>query len=270
MSKVSDKVQRARREDGGAFIPYLMAGDPTPEMSLKYIKALGEGGADVIELGVPFSDPVADGQTIQAAGTRALDSISQPRDVLNLARKARQEVDVPIILMSYYNPIFQFGPKNFLQKCEESGVNGLILPDLPIGEGDNFLELAKDYSVEIPLLATPRTGEARLNRIVEKSTGFLYLVAHPGTTGARSKIKNETTRSIVSVKSHTHSDLPVCVGFGLSSSDQVAEVIKAGADGAIVGSAIVNRIGKGVEPALISKFAEDLKNGTRQASKNKF
>lgn len=263
MNDIATRIKEINREDGGAFIPYLMAGDPTPERSLDYIRALAAGGADLIELGVPFSDPVADGPTIQAAGNRALNMTDNLAGVFELVQEIREEIEVPLILMTYYNPVLQFGETNFLQKCRETRTNGVILPDLPPEEGSEFIRAAKAASVGTPLLATPGTDEKRLTEIVEKATGFLYLVARPGTTGAKSKVGEITTNSIKSVSPRVPEELPVCVGFGLSTPEQVGRVIRAGADGAIVGSAIVERVGNGDKPEEIERFVAELKEGTK-------
>lgn len=263
MNEISQKIHKTNQQGDGAFIPYLMAGDPTPKKSLEYIRALEAGGADLIELGVPYSDPVADGPTIQAAGNRALKSTNSLEDVFNIVRKAGQEVEVPIILMSYYNPIMQFGESSFLKACRETGTGGVILPDLPPEEGDGFIESAKDNTIGTPMLATPDTDEERLREIAGKATGFLYLVARPGTTGAKSEVGEVTTRAIERVKPRVPEELPVCVGFGLSRPDQVGQVIQAGADGAIVGSALVERVGSGDEPEEVEEFVGELKEGAK-------
>ncbi len=263
MNEIATRIKETNREDGGAFIPYLMAGDPTPERSIDYIRALAAGGADLIELGVPFSDPVADGPTIQAAGNRALKTTDSPEKVFELVQKVRGKIEVPIILMSYYNPILQFGETDFLDKCQESGVEGVILPDLPPEEGERFLQSALEASVATPLLATPGTHKKRLTELAEKATGFLYLVSRPGTTGAKSEVGKITTNAIKSVKPRVPDELPVCVGFGLSSPEQVGQVIRARADGAIVGSAIVSRVGNGDNPKEIERFVSKLKEGTK-------
>jgi tryptophan synthase alpha chain len=263
MNEISEKIDKVNQQGEGAFIPYLMAGDPTPKKSLDYIRALEAGGADLIELGVPFSDPVADGPTIQAAGNRALESTDSLEDVFNIVRKAVQQVEVPIILMSYYNPITQFGEANFLKECRESGTKGVIMPDLPPEEGNGFIESAKNNTIGTPMLATPGTEEERLREIAGKATGFLYLVARPGTTGAKSEVGEVTTRAIERVKPRVPEELPVCVGFGLSSPDQVGQVIQAGADGAIVGSAIVDRVRSGDEPEKLEEFVGELKEGAK-------
>lgn len=263
MNEVTEKIRETNREGNGAFIPYLMAGDPTPERSLDYIHALTEGGADIIELGVPFSDPVADGPTIQVAGNRALKTTDKLERVFELVRRVREEIDVPLILMSYYNPVLQFGELNFIEKCRETGTQGVILPDLPPGEGNVFFDAAKRGSIETPLLATPDTHENRLKEISEIATGFLYLVARPGTTGAKNTVKKATTGALARISQELRPELPLCVGFGLSTPEQINKVIKAGANGAIVGSAIVSRVGNGDKPEEIERFVAKLKEGTR-------
>ena len=263
MNEIATRIKEINRKDGGAFIAYLMAGDPTPERSMDYVRALAAGGADLIELGVPFSDPVADGPTIQAAGNRALKTTDRLETVFEIVEEVGEEIEVPLILMSYYNPVLQFGETEFLEKSRETGVDGVILPDLLPEEGGEFLRSAKETSVATPLLATPGTNKKRLTDIAEKTTGFLYLVSRPGTTGAKSGVGKITTNAIKSVRPRVPEELPVCVGFGLSTPDQVGQVIRAGANGAIVGSAIVSRVGNGDKPEEIERFVAKLKEGTR-------
>ncbi|MCF7889899.1 tryptophan synthase subunit alpha [Candidatus Bipolaricaulota bacterium] len=263
MNEIATRIKEINRKDGGAFIPYLMAGDPTLERSLDYIRALAAGGADLIELGVPFSDPVADGPTIQAAGTRALKTTDRLEVVFELVEKVREEIEVPLVLMSYYNPVLQLGETKFLEKCREKGIDGVILPDLPPEDGNEFIQSAVEASVATPLLATPGTDKKRLTELAEKATGFLYLVSRPGTTGAKSGIGKITTEAIKSIKTRVPDELPVCVGFGLSTPKGVERVIRAGADGAIVGSAIVSRVGNGDKPEEIERFVAELNEGTK-------
>lgn len=263
MSEVSSRIRAVNRRGEAAFIPYLMAGDPSPAKFLDYVHALAEAGADLIELGVPFSDPVADGPTIQAAGLRALKTTRGVGEVLNLVRRIRGRTKIPLILMSYYNPILQFGEAHFFSECDSYGVDGVIVPDLPLGEAGPVLELAGDNLIETPLLVTPATKQKRLSAVAGRATGFLYLVARPGTTGAGDDVGRRTTKVIESVQSQISGHLPVCVGFGLSSPDRVARVVRAGADGAIVGSAIVKKVGDNFQPQEIRKFAAQLKEATR-------
>jgi len=165
MNEISKKIGEVNRKGSGAFIPYLMAGDPTTEKSIEYVLALAEGGADLIELGVPFSDPVADGPTIQAAGIRALKATDSIDKVLKIVREVRKAVKIPIVLMSYYNPILQFGETSLLKACQEAGTNGIIIPDLPPEEGEKFIKAALERSIGVPLLATPNTDDTRLKEI---------------------------------------------------------------------------------------------------------
>ena len=263
MNDIATRIKEINKKNDGAFIAYLMAGDPTPGRSMNYIRALAAGGADLIELGVPFSDPVADGPTIQAAGNRALKKTDRLESVFELVKKVREEIEVPLILMSYYNPVLQFGETKFLKKCWETGVGGVILPDLLPEEGGEFIRSAKEASVATPLLATPGTDKKRLPEVAKNATGFLYLVSRPGTTGAKSGVGKITTNAIKSVRPLVPEELPVCVGFGLSTPDQIRQVIQAGADGAIVGSAIVSRVGNGDKPEEVERFVSELKEGTK-------
>lgn len=262
MNRLTRAINRAKEDDGGAFIAYTMAGDPDPDMFLDYVKAIADGGADVIELGVPFSDPVADGPTIQAAGNRALASTEELEDVFDLARRARRLVEVPLVLMSYYNPVMQFGETRFLERCSDVGIDGVILPDLPVSEAQDYGQKARKNSVSTPFLATPSTGPKRLRKITEAASGFLYLVARPGTTGGKEEVGDLTTRAIESTSPEVPDELPVCVGFGLSSPEAINKVVRAGADGAIVGSAIVEKIADGKSPKVLRDFVSTLKRGT--------
>nr|AGF92842.1 tryptophan synthase subunit alpha [uncultured organism] len=263
MNRLTRAINRAKEEDGGAFIAYTMAGDPDPNGFLDYVKAIADGGADVIELGVPFSDPVADGPTIQAAGNRALASTKELKDVFDLARRARRSVEVPLVLMSYYNPVMQFGETRFLERCSDLGIDGVILPDLPVSEAQGYGERARENSVATPFLATPSTDANRLRKITAAASGFLYLVARPGTTGGKEEVGNLTTKAIESTSPEVPDELPVCVGFGLSSPKAVNKVVRAGADGAIVGSAIVEKIADGKSPKDLRDFVSTLKQGTK-------
>lgn len=263
MNRLTRTISRANEVDGGAFIAYTMAGDPDPDKFLDYVKAIADGGADVIELGVPFSDPVADGPTIQAAGNRARAHTEKLEDVFKLARRVRRSVEVPLVLMSYYNPVMQFGEDRFLEKCSDLGIDGVILPDLPVAEAGNYGKKASKNSVSTPFLATPSTSSARLSKITEAASGFLYLVARPGTTGGREKVGKLTTEAIESIAPEAPEELPVCVGFGLSSPEAIRQVVSAGADGAIVGSAIVEKIANGDSPEELRDFVSTLKRGTK-------
>ena len=263
MSRIADCFERLAHRGEGALIPYLMAGDPDLERSYRYAQALIAGGADLIELGVPFSDPVADGPTIQAAGSRALNSGTHLDEVFKLVSRLRTESEIPLILMSYYNPIFRLGQGLFLKRCLDEGVSGAIIPDLPIEEAGSYLELARRYRVDTVFIATPETGDERLARISAQTGGFLYLVSRYGTTGAQDRLDPRTEQLIAQVRSRLPAELPLGVGFGLSLPEQISAVIRAGAQGAIVGSALVQRVAQGRPPEELAQFIRELKGGTR-------
>jgi tryptophan synthase alpha chain len=261
VTRIDECFLRLRGRGEGALIIYLMAGDPDPERTLEYLLAAAEGGADLIELGVPFSDPVADGPTIQAAGIRALAAGTTPQHVFELVRKFRGQSGIPLVLMGYYNPIFRLGEAEFIARSVEAGADGLIVPDLPLEEAGPVLEVAWAHDTSLILLATPESGDERIRRIAQKTRGFLYLVARYGTTGAREKLAEETGPLISRVRSLT--ELPLAVGFGLSRPEHVRAVIQAGADGAVVGSKVVAEIALGVKPKALEELIRRLKKGTR-------
>jgi tryptophan synthase alpha chain len=267
MSQLAEVLQALSRRGEGALIAYLMAGDPDLERSYAYLSALAAGGADVIELGVPFSDPIADGPTIQAAGRRALQAKINLEGVFSLVKRLRASVPIPVILMSYYNSIYRFGQGLFLKRCLDEGVSGVIVPDLPIDEAGSYVELARRYHIDTIFLATPETSDERLAAILEQTTGFLYLVSRYGTTGARAALDPQAERMIVHVRGHLQGRLPVVVGFGISSPEQVAAVITVGAQGVIVGSTLVERVAEQRPPEEISALVRQLKEGTRAPSR---
>jgi len=252
--------------DEGALICYLMAGDPHLHKTPEYALALEEGGADVIELGVPFSDPVADGPTIQAAGVRALQAGTTPQRVFELISQLRKRFKgaaLPLALMTYYNPIFVMGEEKFIKACQDAGVDGVIVPDLPIEEAASFIEVARKYSVDTIFFVTPETDDVRASQIAAVTSGFLYVVARYGITGAKEELEDATTTLIKRIRPLVPPNLAIAVGFGLSNKEHIKAVIEAGADGAIVGSAIVERIAAGISPEALTYFVRELKRGTR-------
>lgn len=263
MNQLTEVLQALSRRGEGALITYLMAGDPDLERSYAYLSALAAGGADVIELGVPFSDPIADGPTIQAAGRRALQAKAKLEDVFGLVKRLRSAVPIPVVLMSYYNPIYRLGQGLFLKRCLDEGVSGVIVPDLPIEEAGPYVELARRYRIDTIFLATPETSDERLTAIVQQTTGFLYLASRYGTTGARAALDPRAERLIAHVRGRLQGQLPVVVGFGVSSPEQVAAVISAGAQGVIVGSTLVERVAEQRLPEEISALVRQLKESTR-------
>jgi len=235
-------------EDGPAFIPYLAAGDPNYEASLSYVEALERGGADVIELGLPFSEPIAEGPTIQSAIVRALEGGMTPTRFFEFVEDL--DVDVPLVCMTYYNLIYQFGegeergPEAFVRRAAEVGIDGFVVPDLPAEEAAPLREACDAHDCELVFIVAPTTRGERLERIMSQVSGYVYVQARLGTTGARTDLSDQTEESLDRIAEW---DVPKAVGFGISSGDHAQRVIEAGADGVIVGSALVDIVAQGVE-----------------------
>ncbi len=242
MNAINEAFQKAKANGNGTLVGYIMAGDPTPELTPKIADALIKGGVDVLELGLPFSDPIADGPTIQAASVRALAEGTTPVKVLEIAKEIRLSHDVPIIIMTYYNPIFRIGIEKFFTLAKENLVDGVIVPDLPIEEAVDYVETAKKFKINTIFLAAPSTSTERLPKIVACSSGFLYLVSHFGVTGIQSTIEDSTIQLIKRILPFTSGQIPLAVGFGVSKPEHVKRIIGAGADGVIVGSAFISQI----------------------------
>lgn len=245
-TKISHAFSTARKSGRkGALIGFLTAGDPSTKDSVELCRALIRGGVDILELGVPFSDPLADGPTVQAADLRALQAGTTLQDCLDIARTLNKENDVPIVFLTYYNPIFNFGLERFMKEAAES-VSGLVVPDLPSIESEEFLrykQLARKYGLGTILLVAPTTPESKLKLIVKQTSGFLYLVSLLGVTGVR---KNVSTFNLSFVERVSRSagrlSIPVAVGFGVSEPEHVRAILGRGASGVIVGSALVNLV----------------------------
>lgn len=221
-----------------AFITYLMAGDPSIEKSAEYILAAQEGGADLIEVGIPFSDPIAEGEVIQKAAVRALEAGTTLEDVFAMMETLKRKMKVPVVFMTYLNPVFVYGYERFLTQCNDVGISGLIIPDMPFEEQGELKCVAKKHDVDIITLVAPTSNE-RVRKITEDADGFIYLVSSMGVTGVRESITTDIlgiTKEIKKVK-----DIPVAVGFGISKPEQATDFAKK-ADGVIVGSAIVKII----------------------------
>ncbi len=218
------------------LITFITAGDPSPSLTLDYMLAL-EKNSDIIELGLPFSDPMADGPTIQKANVRALKAGTKVKDVFSIVKSFREYSEKPVVLMTYYNPVYVRGVENFVKEAKESGINGMIVVDLPVEESSDYLRACEKHGMDTIFLAAPNTPDDRLRVIDEVSSAFVYLVSLYGTTGARDRIPETAFQLIRRAKKICRN--PVCVGFGVSKEEHVAELIKAGADGVVVGSAIV-------------------------------
>jgi len=229
-----------------ALVSYVAAGDPTPAATERYVEALVEGGTDVVELGLPFSEPVAEGTTIQNAIKRALDAGMTPEAYLDLADSL--DVDVPVVCMTYYNLIYQFGeepgPEEFVAAAAEAGVSGFVVPDLPVDESGPLAEACREHGLDLVFIVAPTTTEERLERMLDRTTGFVYVQGRLGTTGARDEVSDDTPDALARLRD---AGVPKAVGFGISSGEQAREVVASGADGVIVGSAYVDLIAEGVE-----------------------
>ncbi len=264
--KIKDKFTELKSRDEGALIAYICAGDPTPEATTEIVHALVSGGADIIELGLPFSDPIADGPTIQASIERALDAGMNPDIFFDLVRSLDADVaaNVPLVVMTYYNLIFKRGLERFVTDCVDSGITGIIVPDLPVEESDDLAAQCKKHGVDLIFLIAPTTYPERMKRIAVNGSGFIYLVARTGVTGARDDVAESTLALIDEVRGTTHTTTPLAVGFGISTGDQASTIIKEGADGVIVGSAFVDIIANGsAVPERIEELARGLKAGCR-------
>ncbi|MBU1147388.1 MAG: tryptophan synthase subunit alpha [Candidatus Omnitrophica bacterium] len=236
MNRIDKKFKELKKKRKKAFVAFIMAGDPSLSITKKLIFELEKNGADIIELGVPFSDPLADGPTIQRSSERALKRKATINSVSNLVRNVRLQTQIPIAFLTYYNLIHHYGLERFAQKASSCGVDGVIIPDLPPEESQDLRRIAKKKNLSIIHLAAPTSSRQRLKKIADVSTGFIYYVSLTGTTGARKELPKELSSSLRAIKRVTKK--PVCVGFGISRADQVRSISKL-ADGVIVGSAII-------------------------------
>ncbi len=243
---------------GGKLICYITAGYPTPELSVEHALACVDGGADVLELGVPFSDPVADGKVIQYTSQKALENGTTPHRVFDLAREIRSHTDVPIVLMGYYNPIFQIGEGRYVELSAQSGVDGLIVPDLPCEESLSLRQRCAAGGLDLVQLVGPTTSAERMRRIAAASSGFLYVVSSLGTTGARNALPVGAA-AVVRRARAAAGDLPVGVGFGISRREHAAAMHQEGAHAAIVGSAILQGMIDGASPEETRRLVSGLK-----------
>ena len=243
-------------DDGPAFVPYLAVGDPDVESSKRYVEALVRGGADVVELGLPFSEPIAEGPTIQGAVARALEAGMTPDRYFGVVESL--DADVPLVCMTYYNLIYQYGerdgPGPFVERAAAAGIDGIIVPDLPVDESEPLRAACEAAGLDLVFVVAPTTTDDRLERIREAVSGYVYVQARMGTTGARADVSDRTAESLARVADW---DVPAAVGFGISEAEHAREVVAAGADGVIVGSALVDRVAEGVEEGLPTDVVAD-------------
>jgi tryptophan synthase alpha chain len=257
---ISNCFENLRQKHQCALIPFITAGDPDLETTAKALQVLDDNGADAIELGVPYSDPLADGPVIQAAATRALQHGTRLDDVLEMVAKVSPNLRSPIILFTYYNPILYRGIETFLQQIKCAGVQGLVVPDLPLEEAETLIQPANKLGIELTLLVAPTSPKSRIEAIAKQSQGFIYLVSVTGVTGVRDGLEKRAKELLQEMRSVT--EKPIGIGFGISTPEHARQVKEWGADAAIVGSAFVKRLADGTpEQGLesIGQFCKSLK-----------
>ena len=263
MTRIDDTFARLRAENKKAFVSYIMAGDPSYETSLEVMKGLPAAGVDIIELGLPFTDPMADGPAIQLAASRALDAGMTLRKTLDMASAFRKgDTTTPIVLMGYYNPIYSMGVPAFLEAAKAAGIDGLIIVDLPPEEDEELCIPAQAAGLNFIRLATPTTDAKRLPKVLQNTSGFVYYVSITGITGAAEAEASTVAPEVARIKAST--ELPVVVGFGIKTP-QRAKAIAEVADGAVVGTAIVQELAAGKSPADVLAFVKSLADGTHEA-----
>ena len=240
MSKTGAQRIREAFLKGKAFIPFLTCGDPDLETTGKLVKAAVENGADIIELGIPFSDPTAEGPVIQGANLRALQGGVTTDRIFEFVRELRKEVTVPFVFMTYANVVFSYGAEDFISTCQKIGIEGIILPDLPFEEKEEFAPICKKYGVALISMIAP-TSDKRIAMIAKEAEGFIYIVSSLGVTGTRSEITTDLSSIVKVVRENT--DVPCAIGFGISAPEQAEKMARI-ADGVIVGSAIVKKVGE--------------------------
>lgn len=254
-----------RAKDEVAFIPFLVLGDPDEERSLALLEACAEGGADMIEVGIPYSEPLADGPVIQRADLRALSAGIDVDRAFGIVKKFKMNYNIPVGLLVYYNLVLARGFDSFYKLAMDSGIDAVLAADAPVEESKELLEMAEKYGLAQVFLATPTTTEERLEKILAAVSGYLYIVAVTGVTGARGKVQQRTIKLIEWIKSKT--GIPLCVGFGISKPEHVKEIAESGADGAIVGSAMIKELeahlDAGDETKAVEKFVKEMKAVTR-------
>ena len=266
-SKVDDKFYQLKNNKRLALMPFIMAGDPNIELTSEILLKLQENGADLIELGIPYSDPLADGPIIQISASRALSSGTTPKKVITLLESLKGKLNIPIILFTYLNPLLCFGFEKFCEIASNAGVSGLIIPDLPLEEAYKFSKIVSTYSMDLILLVAPTTPFERMQKISNHTKGFTYLVSVTGVTGERNKMENRVENLIAKLKEISTN--PIAVGFGISAPEHVKKVREWGADGVIIGSAFVKRISSSSEKDVVKNVANFCKDMRLAADQKK-
>jgi tryptophan synthase alpha chain len=269
MTAISKTFGELNERNEAALIPYITVGDPSLKHTPRLASALIEGGADILELGIPFSDPIADGPTIQAAVKRSLTNGTKPMNALKVARTIKEKYETPLVLMTYYNPIFRAGLNRFLTSARGSGISGIIVPDLPVEESSEYKKECAAASIDTIFLASPATQPQRLKEIVSQTSGYLYLISLYGVTGARRSLPDSALDLVKKYTAALQGTVPLAVGFGISQPRHVRELVRAGTNGVIVGSAFVDIIGANSRnvtqaSAKLTRLARNLKKATRK------
>jgi len=268
MSRYTRLFNELRKRKEKALMPFVVVGDPDYNTSVSIIKTLIDSGADILELGLPFSDPIADGPTIQSADIRALKSRINTNKVFSFIKDVRKFTQVPIGLLVYYNLVYQRGINKFYKDAKNSGVDSILIADMPVEESKEIIKAARKEKIDSVFIVSPLTEKNRLKKILFKTKGFVYIVSRLGVTGEQKELQKRTLELIKRVRPCTK--LPLCVGFGISKPEHVKEIINAGADGVIVGSAIVNLIKEEnkKKKKQIKNFVAKMKNATRRQNDN--
>lgn len=241
MERLKRRFEQVRTRDELGLVLYVTAGDPSPELTVEAVVSGAEAGADVFEVGIPFSDPIADGPTIQAAIDRALRRGVRVQTVLEIVKAVRQKSDVPIVLMTYFNPVLQYGLERFAKDAKRAGADGVLLTDVPPEEAGEWIEIARRNELATVFLLAPTSTDERIRLVSEIGTGFIYCVSRTGVTGEREQLPEELPQLVARIRRHT--DKPIAVGFGISKPEHVAAVAQMeGADGVVVGSALVRML----------------------------
>lgn len=259
MSRIVETFNSLKIKKRKGFVAYITAGDPTLEFTESIIQELSCAGVDILEIGVPFSDPLADGPVIQEAVERALEHNTSISHIFEIIKRVRKTNQIPLVLFTYLNPVFQYGIENFAKDARDAGIDGVLILDLPPEESSEIYSVIRENNLDMIFIASPTTESSRLDEIVRLSTGFIYYVSHTGVTGEQSNIDSEIKKNVNFIKSKT--EKPVAIGFGVSNSEQVKHVSEYG-DAVVVGSAIVRRIKEyrndPLAPKKVAQFVNDL------------
>jgi tryptophan synthase alpha chain len=261
-SRIQSLFARLRPEKRAALIAYVTAGDPTASHTPEWIAALERGGADLIELGVPFSDPIADGPVIQRGSDRALKGGTTVAKVLDIARRVRENSSIPLILFTYLNPVLRYGLAELARDAKAAGVDGCLLTDVSVEEAGTYVDVMRSAGLDTVFLAAPTSTHRRLELVAQYSSGFVYLVSRTGVTGEQAAVSLALAPLVASMRAVTTQ--PLCAGFGISTPEQARQVARM-ADGVVVGSSIVRLIEQGVSPAGLEEFARSLREGMDRA-----